>query len=140
MNDRKKVVLIGSFRLSNAGLYHLMTCSSLQHLELTNSDMFLVDFDEGLAPVLAELGPRLLTLKLDRLRHLDISCIGRLCPALRSLSLAHIVHFTQLMNVSEVNIYIQTVEMINFITEPLFNVRRTCPGKSIWKLYCIEHH
>ena len=142
-----------------------MTCSpALQHLELTNTDLFLIDCDEGLAPVLAECGPSLMSLKLDRLRdnnnkyfqnfrdfeallasppdlhlvfprlvvvgvltkyrrlytwfiswemtlsltimirfrHVDISLIGRLCPRLRTLSLSHIVHFNQLVNISEV--------------------------------------
>ena len=94
--------LIGQCRLTNCGLYHLMTCSRLQHLEITNTDLFTVDFDEGLAPVLAEVGPSLLTLKLDRFRHVDISLIGRLCSRLRTLSLSHIVHFPQLINISEV--------------------------------------
>ena len=94
--------LIGHCRLTNCGLYHLMTCSWLQHLEITNTDLFTVDFDEGLAPVLAEVGPGLLTLKLDRFRHVDISLVGRLCPRLGTLSLSHIVHFPQLINISEV--------------------------------------
>ena len=98
------IVLIGPCRLTNCGLYHLMTCTMLQHLEITNTDLFMVDFDEGLAPVLAEVGPSLLSLKLDRFRHVDIDLVGRLCPRLRTLSLSHVVHFPQLINISEVKL------------------------------------
>ena len=107
------IVLIGPCRLTNCGLYHLMTCTMLQHLEITNTDLFMVDFDEGLAPVLAEVGPSLLSLKLDRFRHVDVGLVGRLCPRLRTLSLSHVVHFPQLINISE-------VKMINDVLKHYF--------------------
>ena len=113
-----------------------MTCSRLQHLEITNTDLFTVDFDEGLAPVLAEVGPSLLTLKLDRFRHVDISLVGRLCHRLRTLSLSHIVHFPQLINISEVRDDMNTFGHLYF-TEPLLCPGGACSGESIWKLYCL---
>ena len=49
---------VGS-NLGNSGLYSLMGCHNLQHLHLANTDLFRIDFDEGLAPVLSVCGSNL---------------------------------------------------------------------------------
>ena len=78
-----------------------MGCHNLQHLNLANTDMFRMDFDEGLSPVLSVCGSNLVSLTLDRFKHVDVSFIGVNCPKLRRLSLSHIVHYGQLVTVCQ---------------------------------------
>ena len=89
-------------RLTNTGLYPLMNCHHLQHLHIINTDMFQVDFDEGLSPILVEVGSSLTTLELDRFKHVDISFLGRHCTKLKKLSLSHVVHYGTLLALAEV--------------------------------------
>ena len=89
-------------KLTNSGVYSLMNCVHLTSLHIANTDMFLVDFDEGIVPVLTICGHNLQSLILDRFKHVDISFIGKTCPKINKLSLSHIVHFGQLLAVSEV--------------------------------------
>lgn len=95
-------VRILATKLTNPGLYSLMNCVHLTSLNIANTDLFLVDFDEGIVPVLTVCGHHLQSLILDRFKHIDISVIGMMCPKLSKLSLSHIVHFGQLLAVSEV--------------------------------------
>ena len=69
--------------LGNTGLYSVMNCHNLQHLHLSNTDLFRLDFEEGLTPVLSVCGSNLVSLVLDRFKHLDIHTIGLNCPKLR---------------------------------------------------------
>ena len=87
--------------LGNSGLYSLMGCHNLRHLHLANTDMFRMDFDEGLSPLLSACGYSLVTLILDRFKHVDVSFIGQNCPKLRKLSLSHIINYGQLVSLSE---------------------------------------
>ena len=102
MNPAVTGVRMLSTKLSNSGLYSLMNCKSLTYLNITNTDLFRVDFDEGIMPVLTECGHNLETLILDRFKHVDIGSVGKLCPKMKKLSLSHIVHFSQLLVPCEV--------------------------------------
>lgn len=82
-------------------LYPVMQCGGLRSLHLGNTDSFLLDWGEGVAPLLSACGRNLRTLRLDRFCYVDTSLIGRLCPVLQELALSHIVNFAPVMQLGE---------------------------------------
>ena len=54
-------------RLTSPGLYPAMSLRRLRQLSLANTDLFRIDFDEGVAPVLAEVGCGLHSLETRRM-------------------------------------------------------------------------
>ena len=61
-------VQIVNTALDNSGLYKLMVCTNLTCLELVNNEDWLLDFDEGVAPILSSCGSNLHKLVLDKFR------------------------------------------------------------------------
>ena len=103
LNPGVTSINIEATNLSSAGLYSFMSCQHLQDLHITNTDLFLVDFDEGVAPVLSVCGHSLVSLSLDKFKHVDIGFIGTHCPKLKFLALEHIIYYGKLFVVNEVD-------------------------------------
>jgi len=78
-------------------LYPVMKNTQLRCLELTSNDEFLVEWGEGVAPLLSSVGSSLTSLTLDRLHHVDSSIIGENCPQLVQLSISHVATFAPVM-------------------------------------------
>jgi len=78
-------------------LYPVMENTRLQTLELESNNEFLVDWGEGVAPLLSSVGRSLTSLTLDRLHHLDSNVIAQNCPQLVQLSISHVVTFAPVM-------------------------------------------
>ena len=101
LNPGVSSVEMVSTRLTNVGVYSLMSCHQLTHLTIVNTDMFQVDWDEGVSVVLAECGHHLVTLVLDRFKHVDIGYIGSHCHKLTKLQLTHVVHYGKLLHLND---------------------------------------
>ena len=87
--------------LRTSSLYPVMNNHHLQYLQIGNNDSFLIDFEEGIAPILSSCGNGLKKLVLDKFRYIDIEFIGKTCQKLQNLSLSHMISYGQLMNICE---------------------------------------
>jgi len=92
------VEIVESF-IRSSSLYPIMNNQHLQYLQICNSDSFIIDFDEGIAPILGSCGGSLSKLVLDKFTHVDLEIIGRNCPKLKHLSLSHVISWGKLFNI-----------------------------------------
>ena len=68
---------------------------SLTKLELGNSNFtqYTVYFHEHVLPILENLGTKLLELRLEKFKFVDVSAIGEYCPKVQVLQLSRILSF-----------------------------------------------
>ena len=85
--------------LRSSSLYPIMNSQHLQYLQIGNDNSFLIDFEEGIAPILTTCGGSLQKLVLDKFRYIDIELIGKTCPKLQNLSLSHMISWGKVMNI-----------------------------------------
>jgi len=98
--EYKGIEIVDSF-LRSTSLYPVMNSQHLQYLQIGNDDSFLIDFEEGIAPILSSCGGGLKKLVLDKFRYVDIEFIGNNCKKLENFGLSHIISYGQLMNLCE---------------------------------------
>lgn len=81
--------------LTNHVLENITQFQSLTKLELGNSNFtqYTVYFHENVVPILENLGNKLLDLRLEKFKFVDISAIGENCPKLQVLKLSRILSF-----------------------------------------------
>jgi len=81
---------------------NLLNCicswNNLRHLELGNSNFsqYTVYFHEHVAPVLQILGQKLLSLSLEKFKHVDVASIQQYCPHLAALKLSRILSYSNI--------------------------------------------
>lgn len=81
--------------LTNQVLENILQFEKLTKLELGNSNFtqYTVYFHENVLPILEHLGNRLLDLRLEKFKFVDVSAIGEHCPKLQKLKLSRILSF-----------------------------------------------
>eukprot|EP00092_Neocalanus_flemingeri_P026650 GFUD01028891.1.p1 GENE.GFUD01028891.1~~GFUD01028891.1.p1 ORF type:complete len:531 (+),score=132.72 GFUD01028891.1:105-1697(+) len=81
--------------LTKQVLDHIPQFQSLTKLELGNSTFtqYTVYFHENVVPILENLGNKLLDLRLEKFKFVDITAIGEHCPKLQVLKLSRILSF-----------------------------------------------
>ncbi|KAK7793601.1 hypothetical protein R5R35_011115 [Gryllus longicercus] len=90
--DATSVTLANAW-LASEDLYKFMLFERLSSLSLTNSEGLTLDFHDGVLPVLATCGPRLLNLILANFTSVDIAGIGRSCKKLRNIAMSNIAQY-----------------------------------------------
>jgi len=81
------VVLVHN-KMSNTDLYPLMGLQSLTTLQVSNENDCLIEFQEGILPVLVACGGTLVNLTLCKVRHIDVAAIGQNCPNIKHLTIS----------------------------------------------------
>ena len=81
--------------LTNPVLDNIIQFQHLSKLELGNSNFtqYTVYFHENIVPILETLGSRLIDLRLEKFKFVDVSSIGEYCPKLQVLKLSRILSF-----------------------------------------------
>jgi len=81
--------------LTNQVLENILQFENLTKLELGNSNFtqYTVYFHENVVPILENLGNKLLDLRLEKFKFVDVSSIGENCPKLQILKLSRILSF-----------------------------------------------
>ncbi|XP_076066570.1 uncharacterized protein LOC143039963 isoform X4 [Oratosquilla oratoria] len=93
---RAQTVTLNNALASSEILYKFMALDHLAHLQLTNTDGMVLDFLDGVVPLLTVKGHQLLSLLLSNFAFVDVGAIGECCPRLRNLALSEVLLYDEL--------------------------------------------